>query len=62
MWKKSVIKVFNDPIAAIEEASFLAAQENRPYAVVDIGNERLKVVPLVECLFEKYPILEVCRP
>ena len=53
-------KSFTDPIAAIEEADFMARQENRPYAVV-LYRDKFVVLPLADRV-DSWEILEICRP
>ena len=52
-------KYFSDPVAAIEEADFMARQENRPYAVV-LYRDKFVVLPLVDRV-DTWEIMEICR-
>ena len=61
MWCTGLItKSFTDPIAAIEEADFLAQKNGRPYAVV-CEQDGFVVLPL-RARVSSWNIVEVCRP
>lgn len=52
---------FTDPIAAVEEAEFLAAATSAAHAVVDAKGGILEVMPEDEAKEQGRRILEVCR-
>ena len=54
------MKSFTDPIAAIEEAEFLAQKNGRPYAVV-CEQDKFFVLPL-RARVSSWLIVEICRP
>lgn len=51
---------FSDADAAIYEAVFLADQDGKPYAVIDVDGETMHVVPL--SVAESGQILEIVSP
>lgn len=53
---------FTDPLAAIEEAEFLAEQRGKSYAVVAIQGGCFRVVEKAFALDRGLHILEVCNP
>ena len=52
-------KLFNDAIAAIEEADFLAQKHGRPYAVL-FEKDGFIVLPL-RARVSSWVIVEICR-
>lgn len=52
---------FTDAAAAVSEASWLAQQDDKPYAVIR-GDGCMHVVPYCHARFERLEILEVCGP
>ena len=52
-------KTFTDPIAAIEEADFLAQKHGRPYAVL-FEKDGFIVLPL-RARVSSWVIVEICR-
>ena len=54
------MKTFTDPIAAIEEADFLAQKNGRPCAVV-CEQDGFIVLPL-RAKVSSWIIVEICRP
>ncbi len=50
--------LFDDPMAALEEAEYLANQSNTPHSVVKASDEMMEVIP--ERKAEGRYILETC--
>jgi len=53
---------FTDPIAALEEAEYLAKQEKRTMCVVEIEPNKIVVVPRAKARSMGKIILETCVP
>ncbi len=53
---------FTDPMAALEEAEYLAKEEKRTMCVVEVEPNMIVVVPKAEALGMGKIILETCVP
>lgn len=56
--------IFTDPVAAVEEAQWLANQNGSIYFVIDCG-EHMRVIKFNEYHYihnQKFPIIEKCSP
>ena len=53
--------IFTEPAAAIEEASQLAADNGKPYSLVDIDGDRIMVLPAEAVDRENHRVLETCN-
>ena len=53
---------FTDPMAALEEAEYLAKEEKRTMCVVEVEPNMIVVVPKAEALNMGKIILETCVP
>lgn len=53
--------IFTDPEAAIDEAVYLANQDDKPFCIVLNGSE-MTVVPYYQAWFEKREIIETVTP
>ena len=56
------ITMFTDPLAAVEEAEFLAEHLGKSYAVVAVHGGCFRVVEKAYALDRGLHILEVCNP
>lgn len=53
---------FDDILAALEEADYLAEESGKRFAVVHAGLDRFSVVELSEARARRMVVLEVVRP
>jgi len=53
---------FTDPLAAVEEAEFLAEQNGKSHAIVAIDGDCLRVVDKDFALARGLHIVEICNP
>ena len=54
--------IFTDPLAAVEEAEFLAKQSGKSHAIVAIDGSCLRVVDRDFALARGLHIVEICNP
>ena len=54
--------IFTDPLAAVEEAEFLAEQSGKSHAIVAIDGDCFRVVDKDFALARGLHIVEICNP
>lgn len=62
MTLESIEIKFTDPLAAVEEAEFLAEQNGKSHAIVAIDGDCLRVVDKDFALARGLHIVEICNP